>query len=118
MVSKLDVSRSIPAIRYSICILSDMTWKVFVYDVELVSSQLTANIPTLLSTTMALRNLVIFLDSGCICDGNRDGKFEELLTYRGFSGSSSEYTECTHVALIHKTLVLQDTQQPMWTPVY
>ena len=38
VVSKQDTSRDVPAIRYSICILQDMTWKVFVYGIDLATS--------------------------------------------------------------------------------
>ena len=100
LLTKLDMSRAPPEIRYSIRVHADMTWKAFVYCMELTTSQLTAGVPVLLSTTAALRSLLVSLDSGHICEGNRDGKFQELLSYQGFSGSSSKcwsyvYSTCT-----------------------
>ena len=54
-------------------------------------NQLIAGVPLSLSTTVALSNLLTSLDASHICEGNRDGKFEKLSTYRGFTGSCSEY---------------------------
>ena len=58
---------------------------------EISRNLLIAGVPLLLSTTAALSNLLTSLDDSHICEGNRDGKFEKLLTYRGFTGSFSEY---------------------------
>ena len=91
VVSKLDVSRTAPELQYSICIFQDMTWKAYIYGMEISSNQVIAGVPLLLSTTAALSNLLTSLDASHICEGNRDGKFEKLLTYRGFTGSGSEY---------------------------
>ena len=91
VVSKLDISRTAPELRYSICIFHDMTWKAYVYGMQIATNQLIAGVPLLLSTTAALCNLLTSLDTSHICEGNRDGKFEKLLTYRGFTGSRSEY---------------------------
>ena len=38
VVSKQDTSRDIPEIRHSICILPDITWKAFVYGIDLATS--------------------------------------------------------------------------------
>ena len=51
LLTKLDMSRAPPEIRYSIRVHADMTWKAFVYSMELTTSQLTAGVPVLLSTT-------------------------------------------------------------------
>ena len=90
ILAKLDMSRAPPEIRYSIRVHVDMTWKASVYSMELTTRQLTAGVPVLLSTTAALRSLLVSLDSGHLCEGNRDGKVQELLSYQGFSGSSSK----------------------------
>ena len=55
LLTKLDMSRSLPEIRYSIRVHADMTWKAFVYSMELTTSQLTAGVPVELSTTAAVR---------------------------------------------------------------
>ena len=60
LLTKLDMSRAPPEIRYSICVHADMTWKAFVYSMELTTSQLTAGVPVLLSTTAALRSLLVY----------------------------------------------------------
>ena len=65
-------------------------------------SQLIPGVPALLCTTTALRSLLLSLDSGYVCEGNRDGTFRELLSHQGFSGSSSKcwsyvYSACVNV---------------------
>ena len=65
-------------------------------------SQLGAGAPALLCTTTAVKSLLLSLDSGYICEENRDGKFQELLSYKGISDSSSKcwcyvYSTCTCV---------------------
>ena len=59
LLTKLDMSRSLPEIRYSIRVHADMTWKAFVYSMELTTSQLTAGVPVELSTTAAVRSLLV-----------------------------------------------------------
>ena len=102
ILTKLDTSHVPPEIRYSVRIHANMTWKAFVYSMELTTSQLIAGVPALLCTTTALRSLLLSLDSGYVCEGNRDGKFQELLSYQGFSGCSSKcwsyvYSACVNV---------------------
>ena len=70
--------------------LPNMMWKVFVYGIDLATSHFIDSQPMLLDTTMALRSLIGSLDCGYICEGNRDGKFEQLICHRRFSGSSSK----------------------------
>ena len=81
ILTKLDTSRVPPEIRYSVRIHANMTWKAFVYSMELTTSQLIAGVPALLCTTTALRSLLLSLDSGYVCEGNRIGEFQELLSY-------------------------------------
>ena len=71
----------------------------FVYGIDLATSHYIDSEPMLLDTTLALRNLIGSLDCGYICEGNRDGKFEQLMGHRKFSGSSSKchlYHVCNH----------------------
>jgi len=91
VLTKVDASRATPDIRYSIRISADMSWKAFVYGLEIpgVSSVVT-HTPSVLSTVEAVRSLLLCLDKACICEGNRDGKFEELQSLRGFRGTSSK----------------------------
>ena len=75
ILTKLDTSRVPPEIRYSVRIHANITWKAFVYSMELTTSQLIAGVPALLCTTTGLRSLLLSLDSGYVCEGNRDGSF-------------------------------------------
>ena len=90
ILTKLNTSRVPPEIQDCVGIHANMTWKAFVYDKELTMSRLVAGAPALLCTTTAVKSLLLSLDSGYICEGNRDGKFQELLSYKGFSDSSSK----------------------------
>ena len=79
VISKQDTCCDVPAIRYSICIVPDMTWKAFVYGIDLATSHYIDSEPMLLDTTIALRNLIGSLDCGYICESKRDDKFEQLM---------------------------------------
>lgn len=91
VLTKVDASRATPDIQYSIRISADMSWKAFVYGMEIPSvSSVVTRTPPVLSTVEALRSLLLCLDKAGICEGNRDGKFEELQSLRGFRSTSSK----------------------------
>ena len=91
VLTKVDASWATPDIRYSIRISADMSWKAYVYGSEIPSvSSVVTHTPSVLSTVEAVRCLLLCLDKACICEGNRDGKFEELQSLRGFRGTSSK----------------------------
>lgn len=101
VVSKLDVTRDVPDVRYCVSILSDMTWKTFVFRREIVTTltQVTATMPQVLSNAVQLSHLLYSLDKAYICEGNRDAKFECLLSSRRFSSSSSKLL-CMYIIYI------------------
>ena len=93
VVSKLDVTRTVPDIRYCVSVFSDMVWKIFIYRRELIAtlSQVTATIPEVLSNAIQLSHLLCTLDRGYMCEGNKDAKFDHLLSSKKFSGNSSKF---------------------------
>ena len=100
LLTKLDMSRAPPEIRYTIRVHADMTWKAFVYSMKLTTSQLTAGVPVLLSTTAALRSLLVSLDSGHICDGNRAYKDSE--GNKAYKDSEELATPAGDPGMLHK----------------
>lgn len=91
VLMKVDATRTTPDIWYSLRISADMMWKVFIYGMELPRvTSVATHTPPLLSTVEAVRRLLLSLDKAHICKGNRDGKFEELQSIRGFRCTSSK----------------------------
>ena len=90
IVSQLDTFHTVPVVRFSVSIYPDMTWNIFIYSMECAASQLLSKVSALASTPTSVHNLLHLLDSACICEGNRDGKFAELLSHCTFRVHSSK----------------------------
>ena len=92
-LSRLDITRAVPALQFSVLIYPDMTWKAYIYGTELTT---TLGTPALLSTPATVKSLLLYLDGTQICQGNRDGKFEELLSYERFRTNTSKIVQCSY----------------------
>ena len=108
LLTKLDMSLAPPEIRYSIRVHADMTWKAFVYSMKLTTSQLTAGVPVLLSTTAALRSLLVYF---CTCISKELHIQVHILHTYGVPAHASRvcpfcYTAKSFVELAHSVLSL------------
>ena len=76
VVCKMDTSRSVPDLLYSLLIEDNFKWKVNIYGRELPLNicRLTADMPTTMSTALEVIAVIQTLNRSFVCIGNSDDK--------------------------------------------
>ena len=93
-------------------ISSELKWTLSFLNQTLSAAgcPLLAEVPQFLTSVVAVRKLMMLLDSTMVCTGNPDSKFLDLVQHRALTlhGSASEYFDCTlqFILIPHWTYVL------------
>ena len=79
---------------FTLSISSELEWTLVFLNQTLSAAgcPLLAEVPQFLTSVVAVRNLMMLLDSTIVCTGNPDGKFRDLLQHRALTlhGSASK----------------------------